>query len=285
MQKKIRFASWVATEDGERRPLLEEAGLSSGHSTQREQPLQRAWSCDPPTIDDSDSGDDPPAYGSWDDPLDDDPPPYMSKPDYRQFQQQWATVGKPAGLSSGDAPAHKDKSRQERYAVRKPIYNDIMMRLAGRGGRALQPSVDAFADHELHLCSRWWGPGSDVPNAMEVSWKDEPLLWLNPPFSMMADVVRKIRKDRAKAVLVCPHWKSEGWYKTVMKMAKRHYFYRVGTLFFEVAEGTVGGIKWPVWALYVDGSDNSQPPDGMPWRISKAAGRRWRRRNKAVPIC
>ena len=77
---------------------------------------------------------------------------------------------------------------------------------------------------------------------------------------MMAEVVRKIRKDRAKAVLVCPNWRSEGWYKNVIKMAKRHYFYRVGTLFFEVADGMVPGIKWPVWALLVDGADCSQTP-------------------------
>ena len=165
MQKKARFASWVATEDGERQPFSEEAGQWDRHSTQRGQPLQRAWSCDPPTFDDSDFGDDPPAYGSWDGPFDDDPPRYMSKAGYERYQRQW---GKPAVPSSGDAPARKDKSRQERYAVRKPIFNDVMIRLAGRGGQALRPKVDAFADHELHLCGRWWGPGSEVPNAMEV---------------------------------------------------------------------------------------------------------------------
>ena len=184
-------------------------------------------------------------------------------------------MAEPAGLSFRDAAAHSERSRQEGYAVRRPIFNEKMLRLAGRGGRALKPTVDAFADHELHLVDRWWGPGSDVPNAMEVCWSDEPLLWLTPPFTMMADVVRKIRKDKAKAVLVCPNWRAERWYKNVMNMAKRHNFYRVGTLFFEAAEGVVPGIQWLVWVLFLGCSDCSQLPDGMQWRISKSAGRRW----------
>ena len=67
------------------------------------------------------------------------------------------------------------------------------------------PSVDAFADYELHLCSRWWGPGStESEDAFSRDWGKESLLWINPPFSFLNQVVRKIGEDGAKAILIMP---------------------------------------------------------------------------------
>lgn len=198
---------------------------------------------------------------SW---LEDPPPPYSVTDDYQEKK-----IGK----------------RMERYAVRRPIVNDILIRLAGPGGQRLQPSVDAFADEQLHVCDRWWGPGSDVPNALDIPWGGEPLLWLNPPYSMMGKVVTKIKQDGAKGVLICPHWTTEPWYKEVKQIACRSYFYRQGTLMFEVPEGVMPGTKWPVWALFVDGAGAGQCPDEREKKITKAAGRRWRRKYKAVTLC
>ena len=50
----------------------------------------------------------------------------------------------------------------ERYAVRKPVMDVILFRL-----KSDTPTVDAFADSDLHVLPRWWGPGSTVPDAFE----------------------------------------------------------------------------------------------------------------------
>jgi hypothetical protein len=55
--------------------------------------------------------------------------------------------------SRHDAPVRRYKS--ERYAVRKPVMNDMLMRL-----HCGKPQVDCFADSQLHVCDKWWGPGS-----------------------------------------------------------------------------------------------------------------------------
>ena len=94
-------------------------------------------------------------------------------------------------------------SRDECYAVRRPIWNDALLRLGGE-----IPSVDGFANPQLHLLDRWWGPGSSIPNSLEVPWGEEPLLWLNPPFSLLPQVIHKLKKDRARAIVVFPHWEN-----------------------------------------------------------------------------
>lgn len=101
----------------------------------------------------------------------------------------------------------------------------------------------------------------------------------------MGKVVDKIKADKAKAILICPHWTTESWYKEAKMLAKRSYFYKQGTSMFEDASGSWNGTRWPVWALLVDGGDPGQPPDNREKKITRAAGRRWRRKFKAVPLC
>lgn len=152
-------------------------------------------------------------------------------------------------LRSPDAPATSSRTPiTECYAVRRPLFNDILMRL-----NVKTPSVDGFADERLHLLDHWLGPGSDVPNALEMDWSTESLLWLNPPFSLLTQVVRMIITDRAAAVLIMPHWADQPFFSEVRPYIVRKHFYPKGTLMFETREGGVGGTKWPVWALLVDG--------------------------------
>ena len=111
---------------------------------------------------------------------------------------------RPQDNSVLESDAQVRRFKSERYAVRKPIQNDMLMRL-----NCGKPSVDAFADAELHVCDRWWGPGSGVEDSLKVSWKEERLLWCNPPWSLLKQTVLKIIEEKLLAVLICPHWPSE----------------------------------------------------------------------------
>jgi hypothetical protein len=53
----------------------------------------------------------------------------------------------------------------ERYQVRPHFVNMILEKFDG-----LQPSVEAFANENLHLFQRWWGPGSPEPDAFACYW-------------------------------------------------------------------------------------------------------------------
>ena len=124
-------------------------------------------------------------------------------------------------LSSGDVPAVRTRSpRTERYMVRQPIVHDILMRL-----RAGTPTIDGFGDDKLHVWPRWWGPGSvEAEDAFTMNWSKEPLLWLNPPFTLLNAVVQKLQEDQAVAILVMPHWCNQEFYEAVKPLIVRNHF-------------------------------------------------------------
>ena len=211
--------------------------------------------------------------------------PHGDAPDERPQVQQWMEEDEAERLLP-DAPPPMTEvlavGRQERYAVRRQVYNDMVSKVAA----GETPSVDAFADQALHLLDRWWGPGSQVPDAMAVHWGGERLLWANPPFSMMLDVVYKIERDKARVLLVFPHWTTSVWFPLVQAMTVRKYYHKQGKMLFETEEGTVGGTKWAVWVALVDGNLEKDVDDHL-WEMgheetefkATAAGRRrWRRK-------
>ena len=97
----------------------------------------------------------------------------------------------------------------ERYAVRRPMYNDIVLRM-GVG----YPQVDLFADRELHLCDVWCGPGSGfAPDAMAYHWGGGRLHWCNPPYSMLAEVIDKAVRAQAFVIVLVPYWTNQDMFR------------------------------------------------------------------------
>lgn len=187
-------------------------------------------------------------------------------------------------LSPRDVPTvYARTPRTERYMVRRPMVNDIIMRLNTR-----TPTVDGFGDAELHVWPRWWGPGSsECEDAFSMYWGSEPLLWLNPPFTLLDRVVQKLMADRGTAILVMPHWQNQWFYDAVKPFVVRKQFYKAGTMLFETVSGTVGGTPWPVWALLLDcRREGWQSVDlELQKQRTKSSNRRWRQKWKAQPIC
>ena len=187
-------------------------------------------------------------------------------------------------LPPGDVPVvYRRIPRTERYMVRRPMVNDILMRL-----RAGTPSVDGFGDSQLHVWPRWWGPGSaEAQDAFGVYWGNEPLLWLNPPFTMLNAVVNKLREDHGVAILIMPHWCNQHFYEAIKPFVKRKHYYDAGTKLFETESGPVGGTAWPVWALYVDCRDEGWQPTSLELQKerTRSSTRRWRQRWKAQTLC
>jgi hypothetical protein len=187
-------------------------------------------------------------------------------------------------LSPRDVPiVYARTPRTERYMVRRPMVNDIIMRLNTR-----IPTVDGFGDAELHVWPRWWGPGSsECEDAFSVHWGSEPLLWLNPPFTLLDKVVEKLMADCGTAILVMPHWQNQWFYDAVKPFVVRKQFYKTGTMLFETVSGTSGGTPWPVWALLLDcRREGWQPVElELQKQRTKSSNRRWRQKWRAQPMC
>ena len=91
---------------------------------------------------------------------------------------------------------------------------------------------------QFNLLVRRWGPferdlftshwNHQLPNY--ITWKDQHHTmnafhhqWINgdylfPPFSLIGRVLRKIRQDKCKVVLVAPKWETQPWYPTLREM-------------------------------------------------------------------
>ena len=86
----------------------------------------------------------------------------------------------------------------ERYQVREGMVRDVLMRLQ------VQPVLDAFADEDTHVLPVWWGDGGAVRDAFGVDWGKMGVLWMDPPYSRLPEVVTKLLRDGGKAVMIKP---------------------------------------------------------------------------------
>ena len=138
----------------------------------------------------------------------------------------------------------------ESYQVKQPIFRGILSQLG-----VSEPAVDAFGEAALHLCQIWWGPEGEKEDAFQVTdWSEHGLLWCNPPFSRLQEVVCKILRDKARVVLIVPHWPNRSWFKKLRPFVLRKVWIKRGTKLFETTVGDLPGIPWSVLAMHIDAS-------------------------------
>ena len=141
----------------------------------------------------------------------------------------------------------------ETYAVRKDVIREIV-----RGLNCPSPTVDAFANARNHRFPRWWGEGGEHTDSFSVPWSREEFLWCNPPFSRFQQVVDKLKKDKAQCILVMPDWPSRTYWQEVQDMKRAAVYFSPGSEIFELEGQPAPGIKWGLWAYWLDGSKAGQ---------------------------
>ena len=71
-----------------------------------------------------------------------------------------------------------------------------------------KPSCDLFASASHHQLPRYFAPTSDAlaagKDAFSICWQQEATPYINPPWSLIPDVLKKIQTDRVKCMFVCP---------------------------------------------------------------------------------
>ena len=135
----------------------------------------------------------------------------------------------------------------ESYAVRDKYVHRIKT-LWG-----LEPEVDGFATEANKRFGCWWGQGSpEGEDAFQQNWAGR-LLWLNPPFSKLNEVVEKIAQDGAHAVLVVPDWARRTWHKKAMGMRVADIRFPKYTKLFELDGAPLKGTLWATRVILVCG--------------------------------
>ena len=81
------------------------------------------------------------------------------------------------------------------------------------------PQIDLFASSQNHqlktYCSWIADPKALKIDAFTFSW-DFNLVYLFPPFPLIHKCLSKIRKDKCRAILIAPVWKSRPWYPIIL---------------------------------------------------------------------
>ena len=94
-------------------------------------------------------------------------------------------------------------------------YYDLVIRDFGL------PEIDLFASHlnsKCHVFASWHpDPESTYVDAFTISWSNK-YFFAFPPFCLLPRVLRKIRTDKARGIVVAPVWTSQPWYPLYMSM-------------------------------------------------------------------
>jgi hypothetical protein len=135
----------------------------------------------------------------------------------------------------------------ENYHVKEDKMTEILSHFG------VQPQLDAFATEKNKRFPQWWGSGSpDGTDAFEKDWHGK-LLWMNPPFSKISQVVRKIQTDEAHALLMVPRWVHRRWYMEIKRVAVMSMFIPAKTKLFGQGDKKCRETPWPVEVFLVCG--------------------------------
>ena len=89
----------------------------------------------------------------------------------------------------------------------------------------VQPTVDAFATAANSVVPRFFAWHQDARaaglDAMLQDWSREETIWINPPFRMMDQVVRKLTMQPPKraAIVIAPVWPTTSWFSSLCRAA------------------------------------------------------------------
>ncbi|CAJ0938537.1 unnamed protein product [Ranitomeya imitator] len=105
--------------------------------------------------------------------------------------------------------------RQGEWSLNEDIFNLIVCRWG-------QPVVDLFATRNNRkvklFCSLNPRENPLAVDAFLIKW-DFPLAYAFPPLNLIPLVVRKIREDRAKVILIAPFWPRRTWFAWLKTMS------------------------------------------------------------------
>jgi len=87
--------------------------------------------------------------------------------------------------------------------------------------RTFIPEIDLFASKLNAKCDNYvsWHPDADAiaVDAFSIEWTNLKC-YAFPPFSLIGQVLKKIREDRALVLLIAPVWTTQTWYPLLLQL-------------------------------------------------------------------
>lgn len=106
---------------------------------------------------------------------------------------------------------------------------DLFMSKA-RHARLPMPTVDAFAGADARLLplyvSKYFDPSAYDVDFFSSDKISECVIWCNPPWHLMADVLSSIFHRKLRAYVLAPAWTHAPWYSVFLSRAIWKYFFK-----------------------------------------------------------
>lgn len=105
-----------------------------------------------------------------------------------------------------------------------PSVQRMLLAKVARSAR-MPVSLDPFACHQSKVCARFASRRSD-PEALAfdgcaLDWRSE-VVWINPPWALLPDIIGKIDSERPAGVLIVPVWPSQVWWPRLLQLPGTH---------------------------------------------------------------
>ena len=85
-------------------------------------------------------------------------------------------------------------------------------------------TLDAFARHQSCVCprhaSRLCEPEALASDGLALDWRHE-VVWLNPPWALLPDVIGKLAVEQSVGVLIIPYWTTQTWWPSLLVLGGR----------------------------------------------------------------
>ena len=108
------------------------------------------------------------------------------------------------------------------------------------------PTLDGFAETHNAQYNLFWDPSID---AFTQHWWGEHPIWMNPPFSLLPAVVRRLHSTGGHVVLICPSYSTE--VPTLKRMSLRHVTFPRVPLYLWKGKTPMPAPQWFSWAFYI----------------------------------
>ena len=124
-----------------------------------------------------------------------------------------------------------------------PKWRDAALKALG----CTRPNTDAFAAKHNRQFPLFWDEAQD---AFSKNWLGSRPLWMNPPFSALARVLKHLQTKGGHAVLVCPEWSPS--FSAFQRIAKGSFRLPAGVpLFLRHGKDLMPPPKWQVWVFHL----------------------------------
>jgi len=171
----------------------------------------------------------------------------------------WATKHCNASLRAlhlpGDYNTRADELSRLNPVNEWQLHHSVFQRLELLWG---PHSVDRFASNNNRLLprynTRFFDPQAEATDAMAQNWSQENN-FINAPFRLLPQIIRKIQQERCQTTLIAPLWPSAPWFPLLLRLASDCSYVSPQWIIPALPTGNAEPLKNPQWKL-------------LAWRIS-----------------